>query len=209
MKESSVITHITGRVILVFWQHSVSCWWPYVQAMAVSKPFCVGDRLGPINANESYITNFLFRFEDVVAFPGFFSISYCRYFHPCPFFCILFLMSPSSFFLLIYPHQLPGCHSSASASININPLHHFFYPPSLPYFFHKVTVFLNCTGRWKGFLVQVTKWEQYMAGSINKRRKCTVQTIGWLTPANVLLWLNIVCTSRHVKVLVHAIIVGE
>lgn len=35
-----------------FWQLSVSCCRPYVQAMAVSKPFCLGDRLGPINTNE-------------------------------------------------------------------------------------------------------------------------------------------------------------
>lgn len=35
-----------------FWQRSLSCCWPYVQAMATSKPFCLGDRLGPINTNE-------------------------------------------------------------------------------------------------------------------------------------------------------------
>lgn len=35
-----------------FWQLSVSCCWPYVQAMAVSEPFCLGDRLSPINTNE-------------------------------------------------------------------------------------------------------------------------------------------------------------
>ena len=35
-----------------FWQLSLSCCWPYVQAMATSKPFCLGDRLGPINTNE-------------------------------------------------------------------------------------------------------------------------------------------------------------
>lgn len=32
-----------------FWQLPGSCWWPYVQAMAASKPFCLGDRLSPIN----------------------------------------------------------------------------------------------------------------------------------------------------------------
>lgn len=35
-----------------FWQLSASRCCPYVQAMAVSKSFCRGDRLGPINTNE-------------------------------------------------------------------------------------------------------------------------------------------------------------
>lgn len=36
-----------------FWQLSLSRCGPYVQAMAASKPFCLGDRLGPINTNET------------------------------------------------------------------------------------------------------------------------------------------------------------